>query len=246
MPDIFSNPSVDKLLRQWLPPVGGFVFAAVFLMLGFWQLDRAAQKNATRAIFETQQDYRPLVDTTETRKFQAVSVNGRFLDDRQVLIDKVVKNGRVGYYVIAAFRSPSYTPLLVVNRGWVERAADGGMPADIALDPGTHTLTGKIGDLPKVGVRPGPVFDEGEEWPRKAHWPALPDLAAAWGEEVSPIVLLLDPGDSRFLRRWLPAESGPMTHYGYAAQWFAMAAAAMALLAWRLRRRFLARAIAAR
>lgn len=229
-----------------MPPAGAVMFAAIFLMLGFWQLERAAEKNTTRALFENPQDHLPLVDTTVTTKFQAVTVNGRFLDDQQLLIDKVVKNSRVGYYVIAAFRSPSYTPLLVVNRGWVERAAGGGLPPDIALDPGTQTLTGKIGDLPRVGVRTSPVFDGGDEWPRTMHWPVLPDLAAAWGQEVSPIVLLLDPGDSRFLRRWQPAESGPMTHYGYAAQWFALAAATLALLAWRLRRRFLARAIAAR
>ena len=35
----------NDLFRRYFPPFAGVLFIALFVSLGFWQLDRAAQKN---------------------------------------------------------------------------------------------------------------------------------------------------------------------------------------------------------
>ena len=57
-------------------------------------------------------------------------------------------------------------------------------------------------------------------------------------QAVLPVVLLLDADEpDGYLRDWQPRQKGPMTNYSYAFQWFAMAAAVLAILVWHLRKR---------
>ena len=101
---------------------------------------------------------------------------------------------------------------------------------------------GRVGQLPRVGIRSGEAFEGSEEWPRIAVYPTLDEVAVELDAELMPFVLLLDPGEpGEYLRRWEPAESGPMTHYGYAFQWFAMALTVLAIGAWHLKKRLKSR-----
>jgi cytochrome oxidase assembly protein ShyY1 len=69
-------------------------------------------------------------------------------------------------------------------------------------------------------------------------WPSLADLQNALGSDLQPFVLLMDPeADKGFLRHWVPAEMGPGKHFGYALQWFAMAAALAGILIWNFRKK---------
>jgi cytochrome oxidase assembly protein ShyY1 len=99
---------------------------------------------------------------------------------------------------------------------------------------------GKAGHLPRVGIRPGQAFEGADSWPRISVYPAADEIAAELDREVLSFVMLLDPDpESGFVRQWQPVQSGPATHYGYALQWFAMAAAVLGISAWHLRRRIL-------
>jgi len=235
-----TDPStMNPLLQRYLPPVATVVAVVAFVNLGLWQLDRAAEKAARQALFSEQTDYRPLASIDEPVEFEGVEATGRLLSDRQVLIDNIVKNGRLGYYVITPLEYSRNAPLLLVNRGFIERSAV--EPDDAALQVAgeRRPVRGRIGRLPRVGVRGGPGFaapDAG--WPRIAVYPSADEVAEVLDRDVLPWVLLLTPDDERgYLRDWRPEESGPSTHYGYAFQWFAMAAAAIAIAAWHYGRR---------
>ena len=56
-------------------------------------------------------------------------------------------------------------------------------------------------------------------------------IAERLGVELLPVLVLLSPAEpAGFSRRWEPeAEFGPDRHRGYAAQWFALAAALAAI-----------------
>ena len=76
------------------------------------------------------------------------------------------------------------------------------------------------------------------DWPQRAVYPVLDELAGALGREVQPFVLLLDPEESHgFFRHWVPEEMGPGRHYAYALQWIAMGLVLAALLVWNYRKR---------
>jgi surfeit locus 1 family protein len=66
----------------------------------------------------------------------------------------------------------------------------------------------------------------------------LEDVAAQLGRDVLPYALLLDAqADDGFMRDWMPNLAGPMTHYGYAFQWFALSLTVVAISVWQLRKK---------
>ena len=201
---------------------------ALFITLGFWQLDRAEQKRALEEAFADTGSYVPVTAAMDYELYQPLTASGRYLHERQFLIDNMILDGRLGYYVVTPFEYAIGEPLLLVNRGWVATKA-GSEPAGISGAPneGVTTVKGRAGQLPRVGIRAGEAFmDDGGGWPRIANWPTLDELSASLGRDVLPFVLLADPEPgSTLIRRWQPQQAGPMRHIGYAFQWFALALA---------------------
>lgn len=230
---------MNPLLRRFVPPVAAVMAIGLFTSLGFWQLDRAAQKEELAALFSNDAPYRELGRIDEPVPFQRVETRGRLLTDRQVLIDNIVKNGRLGYYVITPLEYTRGEPLLLVNRGWIDRGRIENEDAPLQVDGDVAPIRGRVGNLPRVGIRGGAGFaDSGEAWPKIAVYPTPDEVAAELGRDVLPWALLLSPDDERgYLRDWQPEQSGPMMHYGYAFQWFAMALGVVIIAAWQLSKR---------
>lgn len=232
----------DAALTRFVPPLAGAVLVVAFTSLGLWQLERAAEKESLAAMFSDDAPYRSLYDVEQPTPFERIEARGRLLGERQVLIDNIVKRGRIGFYVVTALEYDSEAPLLLVNRGWIDKEGWPALSVDISVDEEWRTVRGRAGNLPRVGIRSGEPFAGGAEWPRVAVYPTSEEVAAELGRDVLPFALLLDPDDEDgFLRVWEPSQSGPMTHYGYAFQWFAMALAVVGIAVWQLRRRRSAR-----
>ena len=231
----------NERFRRIFAPVAVVGLIMLFVSLGSWQLDRAAEKNRMQALFASDGPYIRLTADMLFTEFQNVETTGRYDGERQVLIDNMFVDNRIGYYVITAFHQAADQPLLIVNRGWVARPAAGEADADFSVGGADRTIRGRVGHLPRVGIRPGEPFEAAGKWPKKGVYPTLDDLSAELGQELLPFILLLSPADDDgYLRRWQPRQSGPMMHYGYAFQWFAMAAAVLGILYWRIRKRRLA------
>ncbi len=225
--------------RRIFEPVAAVGLIVLFVSLASWQLDRAAQKNSLQSLFESDQPYTRLTVDMLFADFENIETSGRYDSERQVLIDNMFVDNRIGYYVITAFRHAADQPLLIVNRGWVARSAAGEPDADFSVGGADRTIRGRVGHLPRVGMRPGEPFEATSKWPKKGIYPTLDDLSAELGQELLPFILLLSPADDDgYVRRWQPRVSGPMMHYGYAFQWFAMAAAVLGRFYWRIRKRY--------
>ena len=218
-----NRPSIHGAL----PALAALVLLALFVTLGFWQLDRAAEKREVRAAFDAEREYLTLAADVDYERFAPLEATGHYLEQRQILIENIVLDGQLGYYVITPFEFSADQPLLLVNRGWLPKEADEAATLPIAVSGREQEIRGRVGRLPRVGIRPGPAFDDDAAgWPRRAVWPDTQEVAAVLGREVLPFVLLADPEPSSGLeRRWRPQEIGPMRHLGYAVQWFALALA---------------------
>jgi surfeit locus 1 family protein len=228
----------NRHFRRIFPPLAALGLIALFISLGLWQLDRAGEKNRLLALFENDAPYSRLTGDMPVTEFQNIEAYGRYLDERQVLIDNMFVDSRIGYFVITAFRYAATQPVLIVNRGWIARPAANDADPDLSTGSARRTIRGRVGHLPGVGIRPGTAFEGAGDWPKKAIYPTLDDLSAELGQELLPFILLLSPeSDDGFLRRWQPRESGAMMHYGYAFQWFAMATTVFVILLWQMRRR---------
>ena len=227
----------NALFRRLFPPLAGLFFIVVFVMLGLWQLDRAAEKKALLALFEDEAPYSRPSDYSALAEFDRIETSGAYLADRQILIDNIIVNGRLGFYVVTPLRPAMNEPLLLVNRGWMQKTGPSGEIPGVGVDEAFRTVRGLVGRLPRVAIRPGEAFSAGQDWPRVGVYPTLDEIAAELDEELLPVVLLLSPdAQDGFVRRWAPNVSGPTTHYGYAFQWFALAAAVAGILVWHTRK----------
>lgn len=231
------NSDSQEFFKRAVPPLAGVLLILLFVRLGFWQLDRAQQKIDMQQAFDQPASHVQVSGKLEPVAFQSIRSQGRYLADKQVLIDNAILGGQLGYYVISALEYSAAEPLLLVNRGWIRKGVNQtGLP-DVELDDIAMSIQGKAGHLPRVAIRPGEAFANHSLWPRIAVWPTADDIAAELGRDVLPYVLLLDPDQNQgYLRRWQPPQSGPSTHYGYAFQWFAMAITVFVIVAWNRRK----------
>lgn len=235
------NEITKKPLPSWLPLIVGGLLVVQFAGLGVWQVSRGLEKAAEREAFADRGSATPVVDGIEVRPYQPIRAEGRLLSDRQFLLDNIILNSRYGYYVITPLELSEDAPLLLVNRGWIEKSGVtpdmGAVAASIATSGEPTRIHGRAGSLPRAGMRMGDAIESQLGWPKVAVYPAAADVEMALGRAVQPFVLLMDPEDEGgFLRHWVPPEMGPGRHYGYALQWFAMGVVLAGLLIWHGRR----------
>lgn len=233
------NVQSNRSLPRWLPLAVGGLLSALLVGLGFWQLERGAEKRAERLAFEAAGSrFTPFVDGMPVEQFQPIRVNGVLDTGRQLFLDHIVKNSRHGYYVITPLQLGDEEPPLLVNRGWVQKTGDGLPTLTETAQAGDTVLRGRVSRLPRAAYRMGDAIPAGTEWPRIAVYPTLAEAEAAYGQTLQPFVLLLDPDEpGGFERDWRPVGLGPERHYGYALQWFAMSVVLAGLLIWNYSKR---------
>lgn len=208
------------------------VLLPVLLWLGAWQLGRAAEKERLLSQWTDPAHAQvwSAADPATAVTGQPVTLSGQYTD-AVWLLDNRTRDGMPGYEVLSLFRPEQGAPV-VINRGWVqgERRRDQ-LPA-IATPKGAVSLLARVAEYPVPPVLAGEPVAKSEDagWPRRVQ--ALPKvLVEEWEPDVADKALKLDdenqPG--AFRADWEPDMMGPQTHYGYALQWFSMAAALIIL-----------------
>lgn len=227
--------------RFVLRPVATVVTAGavlLFILLGNWQLGRAAEKRAIDGDFSRAGPALALPPASlAVPRYQRVTANGSYDTTHQFLLDNMSEDGRAGVHVL--------TPLLLsngdavlVDRGWAPFGATREILPDVAVLATQRTVAGRLDELPRPGIEL--ASPAGQDWPRLVSYPHMTELAAALGRKLYPQRILLDPRDSDgFVRNWRVAGTTAERHLGYAIQWFAFAATAVAIwFALGLRRRW--------
>ncbi len=232
------NDTVTNRPMNPLPFLVGGAFVAVFVWAGFWQAGKASAKRDEIAAFAARPDFTAFTSGNTVRESEGLSVRGRFLSDRQIVLDQIIVDSRVGHYVLTPFETSPEEPLLIVNRGFVPASELGIAAADIEIDGGSRRVLGRVGRLPRTGYRMGEAIPEVSGWPVHALYPVYEDVEITLGRAVQPFVLLLDPEQpDGFGRNWQPGGLSPGRHTAYAVQWFAMAVVLTGLLVWHARKR---------
>ena len=232
------NTESKKPLPTWLPLVVGTLLVIQFAGLGAWQISRGLEKQADRAAFSDEGAFTAWQDGMAIRPYQRLRATGRYDTERQFLLENIILNGRYGYYVITPLRGEEGEPVLLVNRGWIEKGSEPVDPGLLQVPTTRATVRGRAGSLPRAGYKMGAAVDASGSWPRMAVYPSADEVAAALDTPVQAFVLLMAPEEQHgFLRQWVPAEFGPGKHFGYALQWFAMAVVLAALLTWNYRKK---------
>ena len=222
---------------EWRLTLATVLLVPLFVGLGFWQRERAAEKVVLAERWDQRQQLvpAPLAELTgesaDTLAYRPVRVSGEYLRDRQFLLDNRIQGGRYGNEVVSVLRRGDGGGLLLVNRGWV--AADPARRAlpEVPLPPGPVTVSGHIYVPPGAPyLLSDQVLDEG--WPKRiqaVQVPLLAEVLAASGEpepRLFPYTVRLGAGEPGALAvDWKVVNVSPEKHLGYSLQWFAMALA---------------------
>ena len=206
------------------------VSAAVFVRLGIWQLHRLGERRARNTVIsdrlrEAERDAGSLAltDTTGIR-FRRVRVTGTPDYDHELILAARSHKGAPGVNLLTPVRLAGRDTAVLVNRGWVY-AADG---ATIDEE--------RFRERDSVFVGYAEVYPS----PTGTTYAGKPKILARLGADAAaravpyPIALfyVVELGDStgaadRAARLTVPPlDEGP--HAGYAVQWFAFAAIALA------------------
>ncbi|AOY91877.1 cytochrome c oxidase assembly protein [Cupriavidus sp. USMAA2-4] len=226
------------------PTLAALMVIALTCALGNWQLNRAHEKLARAARQQALAAATPLLlgpvplaasaDLADRR----VRARGRFDAAHTVLLDnRPHGNGtdsRAGFLVltplrIAAEGGTGQGASVLVLRGWLPRdAQDRSRIAPFPTPAGEVDIDGMaLAAVPKV-YNLGSASEAGQKIRQNLD---LAAYGAELGVTLQPLVLEQrnDTGDG-LARDWAPADSGADRHYGYAFQWFGLAALTLVLL----------------
>ncbi|HXS80811.1 MAG TPA: SURF1 family protein [Gammaproteobacteria bacterium] len=212
---------------------GLLAFAALFAVLGTWQLRRAEASRVAVAQFAGGAAGDALTSLPlrldDDLRFRRVEVDGEYLAQPQFLLDNMLHEGAAGYHVLTALRVHGVAERVLVNRGWVPAGPDRAVLPDVAVDEGARTVSGRLERLPRPGLRLGAeVADHGEPIV-VLQYPTAAELARRLRAPVFDYELLLDAGaDDGFVRDWRAPGLGPERHLSYAGQWWALGLGALA------------------
>lgn len=211
------------------------LFFPLMIGLGFWQLDREAQKQVMleQQTRQQQQDPAPLggIDwqAGDALSFLPVEATGRYIEERSFLLDNRLRDSQVGYEVLTPFETGDGTVL--VNRGWLPLGESRQQLPAIPEVTGEQTITGHLhvpdGQTLLLSDQADPL---GDRWPRRIQRVELSRISELVGQDLFPHTLRLEAGaPGALVTDWTAETIRPATHRGYAVQWFTMAAALLIL-----------------
>jgi surfeit locus 1 family protein len=207
--------------------------------LGFWQLDRAAQKVALHDAMQRQRALPPLSladavrDPTiaTTQQHRALVLRGNWMPAATVYLDNRPMDGRAGFYALTPLRLADGSAVLV-QRGWLPRDVADRTRISAAPPPaGEVDVQGRIAPGPSrlyefAGAASGPIRQNLE----------LDAYARETGLPLRPFMVVQEDGATPVAdglqRRWPQPAADVHKHYGYAFQWFAMSTLVGGLYAW--------------
>ncbi len=217
-----------------VPSLVTLLVLPLLLALGFWQLDRAHQKEALQGNFKASLRAPEVritsVDLADsTLRYRKVTLRGRYDSTHQILLDNQVQDGQPGYHVFTPLQIPGRIPAILINRGWVPLGSSRQTLPDLTVTGKEVVISGRISQPANPGLRlGGSALDTARRWPRVMQYLDYGELAAVLGYPLEPAVVLLDPEvNGGYLRKWHPqfVGFGPERHRGYAVQWFSLAIA---------------------
>jgi len=214
-----------------IPTLVTLLLLPALIGLGFWQLDRAQQK---QAILDSRAagDRLPPIDLNakwppyDRVKHRRATVRGHYDTAHQFLVDNQTRNGRPGYQVLTPLALDDGRGAILVDRGWVPAPLDRDRLPAVPAPETPRTVHGLIDDGPSVGIRLGqPATDR--RWPRRIAYMDYDYLAGVLPYPLRADYLVeLSPDEpAGYVREWTVMEFGPKRHLGYAVQWFGLATA---------------------
>ena len=250
-----GKPSPKPLSRAqfWGLALATLVVVSLTVRLGFWQLSRAAEKQAWQTAMATQRDL-PVLDMSPSQDqnlastqewlkdwgqphllHRRVTVRGTWLPQFNVYLDNRQMDGKVGFFLLTPLQLDHSDQAIWVQRGWLPRNFQQREQLPEVLTP-----SGPVSLSARIALAPSKLMELGSTSPGSGFSHLRQNLDESEMRRETGLNLLsgslvqLSPeGDSdALLRNWFEPAADTAKHKGYALQWFAMALGAAAWFFW--------------
>jgi surfeit locus 1 family protein len=221
--------------------------AGLTARLGFWQLDRAHQKEALQAAVlangeKVALQTAELIELAQTSKelseqmHRRVQLQGTWLSERTVFLDNRPMSGRTGFFVVTPLQLAGSASVVLVQRGWSPRdALDRSRVQDVPAPAGLVNVSGRLIAAPskvyEFAATPVGLIRQNldlQSFEREIVRPVLPVTVL----QLEPTQVGGEVAPDGLLRDWQQPDAGLHKHYGYAFQWFSLSALILGLYVW--------------
>jgi surfeit locus 1 family protein len=239
-------PEVSSARRPLVVTPAGVIATLVLLLvcllcvrLGFWQLDRRAQRLAYNDAIASRHQAMPVASAEQLRDttdliFRTASLSGRYDHDRALVLPGRSHAGAPGVHLLTPLLLDGSSHGILVNRGWVPAADGVSIDFDYFARDTAGTLPGILlpfprGAEPRVAAGSSATAGSGGAVaaPFRRVWYGI-DERALRAQFPYPLLdaqlQLIDDGTRTTAPLPLAApqlDEGP--HLGYAIQWFSFA-----------------------
>ena len=230
---------------HWVMTLLTLLAIALFLRLGFWQLDRAHEKKQMIAALNGFSQQTPTVWSPSDpwpAQYQPVKLQGHFLPN-VLLFDNQHHQHQFGYDVISALilesvnsssedlrqdsncqQTLSNDQIVLVDRGWIPGDASRRVFPVADTPRGLIQLVGGVYYPSKKTWLLGPALEKKDDNLVVIELLDTTLISQFLHKSVYPFIIRLNPeAPNGYLREWPVVAMSPDRHYGYALQWFAMA-----------------------
>jgi len=214
-----------------VPIVVSVILLPLFIGLGLWQLDRAAQRQVIKdKIMQRSdipaQDLPVEVNDASQLEYFHYKFTGVFESEYQILFDNKIHQGQAGYHVVTPVKMSSTETRVLVNRGWIPWGESREKLPVIDTPEDVVEITGR------AIVPAAYYFTLESEDSQSADWQILwqnldmERIQSRLPFSIYPFVIQLDAGvDAGFVRKWPDYDDNWIQrHRAYAFQWFSLAA----------------------
>ena len=198
------------------------IFGSIFVFLGFWQIERGAEKDQIVSNFEEAQTKQPLPISNNSKKWDRVYVNGALDKSKTIFIDNTIYKGALGYKVVAPLILDR-DEIILIDFGWTKQPERRGDIKTVEISSDENISVTGVLEQPELGLV---LSDElfSSSWPKISQSKSIDALQELFNEKIYPFILLSDFRKDSDLTYIKPVVTNmpPVKHYGYAGQWFAM------------------------
>jgi surfeit locus 1 family protein len=215
-----------------LLPTGMAIFGVVFLInLGFWQLDRAVEKELILSDIASKKTAKALslsaLDKLDDKNYYRFSATGQYDNKHYLLLDNRIYKSRPGFEVIQPLIVDNR--VILVNRGWIPLPLDRNDLPEIPAVEGIIEVRGEVNEPTQAIVLKNDQLSAENSWPQlvqSLEIEKLSKLYAELGLKIEPWILRQEVVEDAFYKReWIFVAMPPEKHVSYAVTWFGLALA---------------------
>ena len=217
---------------KFVPTTIFLILFAGFIRLGFWQIDRADQKETLNDAYSSRQsdayiDLNNIDDLNNASRllWKKVELKGIFKNEQNIILDNQIHNGAAGFNIITPFKIEGIDWVVLVNRGWHKNLNLRSLIPDIKPIKNQIEIKGNIVKFPVSGISLGEgKLEVINSQISRVQTIDTENLNNFYSSKFLPYMVYIEPlldrdYESNFK---LPAP-GSDKNYGYAFQWFAFA-----------------------